>query len=117
MLGGKLHQSFLREHGKTVLASSIWITVSTWATVTVACGLLTGDWPLALLFGAVATATDPAATHDVIKEQRFKGTFANQLLGIVSLDDVWGLRIFSLSLALAGLMLASDTSPALARLW
>ena len=62
-LGGKLHLRFLRRQGRAILSSSLWITLVTWLCVTLACGLLTGDWPLALLFGAVATATDPAATE------------------------------------------------------
>ena len=117
LLGGKLHLRFLRRQGRSILSSSLWITLVTWVCVTLACGWLTGDWPLALLFGAVATATDPAATQDVIHESGKENVFTDRLLGIVSLDDVWGLLIFSLSVSLAGFMLATGPGAALIGLW
>jgi Kef-type K+ transport system membrane component KefB len=54
---------------------------------------------IALLLAAIATATDPAATLDTVHEVRAKGTFTKTLLGIVTIDDVWGLLIFSLFLS------------------
>jgi Kef-type K+ transport system membrane component KefB len=117
LLGGKLHVSFLRRQGQAIFSSSLWITLLTWGTVTLACGWLTGDWPLALLFGAISTATDPAATRDVIRESKTQNLFTDRLLGIVSLDDVWGLLIFCLSVSLAGFMLAAGNGAALLGLW
>jgi Kef-type K+ transport system membrane component KefB len=117
LLGGKLHIRFLRSQGTAILSSSLWVTLCTWATVAVACGWLTQNWPLALLLGAIATATDPAATHDVIRESGMDNLFTQRLLGIVSLDDVWGLLIFSLSVTLAGFMLDTRPDAALQGLW
>ena len=117
LLGGKLHVSFLRRQGQAILSSSLWITLLTWGIVTLVCAWLTGDWALALLIGAIATATDPAATRDVILESKTQNLFTDRLLGIVSLDDVWGLLIFSLSVSLAGFMLATGSGAALLGLW
>jgi NhaP-type Na+/H+ or K+/H+ antiporter len=88
LLGGKLHVKFLRSQGRAIFSSSLWITLFTWAAVSLACGWLAGNWPLALIFGAIATATDPAATHDIIQESGIQNEFTDRLLGIVSLDDV-----------------------------
>jgi Kef-type K+ transport system membrane component KefB len=117
LLGGKLHIRFLRSQGRAIFSTSLWITLMTWGIVTLAAGLLTGDWPLALLFGAIATATDPAATRDVIRESGIQNLFTDRLLGIVSLDDVWGLLIFSLSVSLAGYLLSTEAGAALIGLW
>jgi Kef-type K+ transport system membrane component KefB len=117
LLGGKLHLSFLRSQGEAVFTSSVWVTLCTWAAVALGCGLLTGDWPLALIMGAIATATDPAATHDVIRESGVQNTFTDRLLGIVSLDDVWGLLLFSVSVTIAGFMLDTHLDAALRGLW
>jgi Kef-type K+ transport system membrane component KefB len=117
LLGGKLHIRFLRRQGRAIFSSSLWITLATWGCVTLACGWLTGDWALALLFGAIATATDPAATRDVIIESGTQSLFTDRLLGIVSLDDVWGLLIFSLSLSVAGYLLSTGPEAALVGLW
>ena len=117
LLGGKLHLSFLRASREAIISSSLWITLLTWLVVMLVCGWLTGDWPLALLLGAIATATDPAATLDVVRESGIQNTFTDRLLGIVSLDDVWGLLVFSLSLSVAGLVHAAGTESALHGLW
>ncbi|NIQ17114.1 MAG: sodium:proton exchanger, partial [Candidatus Dadabacteria bacterium] len=45
------------------------------------------DIIISLLLAGIAPATDPAATYDVIKEYKAKGSLSDVLLGIVSLDD------------------------------
>jgi Kef-type K+ transport system membrane component KefB len=117
LLGGKLHKRFLDQQGPLILSSSLQITIITWLLVTLACGWFTGNWPAALLLGAIATATDPAATHDVIKESGKQNAFTDRLLGIVSLDDVWGLLLFSVSLSIAGFLLDTGFDTALQSLW
>ena len=64
--------------------------------------LLGGIPALAVLLGAIATATAPAATLDVLHQTGVRNGFTDALEGIVAIDDVWGLMIFSGALALAG---------------
>ncbi len=108
ILGGKLHFRFLNKHGRDMVSTSLWVTLITWVVVVITSGLLSGDWPLAFIFGAIATATDPAATKDVVTESGQNNLFTQLLLGIVALDDVWGLILFSLSTILAGVFLATE---------
>jgi NhaP-type Na+/H+ or K+/H+ antiporter len=54
---------------------------------------------IALLFAGIAAATDPAATADVVHETGAEGPFSQTLIGIVAVDDAWGLIAFSLILA------------------
>ena len=54
-----------------------------------------------MVFGAIASATAPAATVMVIREYKAKGSFTDMLLAVVAIDDSWCLLIFSFSLALA----------------
>jgi len=56
---------------------------------------------IALLLAGIAPATAPAATLDVVHESSARGKLTNTLLGIVAIDDAWGLFIFSLMLAAA----------------
>ena len=51
------------------------------------------------------------ATADVVHELRARGPFSSTLFGIVALDDVWGLLLFSVLLAAAELW--NGTSEAL----
>lgn len=54
---------------------------------------------VALLLAGIAPATAPAATVDVVHEYSARGKFTNTLLGIVAIDDAWGLLVFSIMLA------------------
>lgn len=54
----------------------------------------------ALIFGAVATATAPAATLGVIEEYGAKGELTNILLGVIAVDDAIGVIFFTLVLGL-----------------
>ena len=48
------------------------------------------------MFGAIATATAPATTQDVITQSGVDNAFTKTLRGIVAIDDVWGLITFSM---------------------
>ncbi len=51
--------------------------------------------PVALIMGAIAAATAPAATLMVIKQYKAKGPVSTMLLPVVALDDAIGLVIFA----------------------
>ncbi len=98
LLGGRLSMDKLRHNGREILAVSFAVVGLTVGLV--AGGLFAFGMPLAiaLLLGGIATATAPAATQDVVKQSGAKGPFTDTLLGIVAIDDAWGLIAFSLLL-------------------
>lgn len=55
----------------------------------------------AIVLGAVATATAPAATLMVVKQYKAKGPVTDILLPVVALDDAVGLVIFAISFGIA----------------
>ena len=57
--------------------------------------------PVALILGAIATATAPAATLMVINQYKAKGPVTEILMPVVALDDAVGLIIFSVSFGVA----------------
>ncbi len=63
--------------------------------------LLTGNLPLALLLGAIATATAPAGTVDVLQELRAKGPLTTSLYAVVALDDAVSLAAYGVCMPLA----------------
>jgi len=88
--------------GKPVLSVSISVTVATLICVTAGIYYLTHQpFHIALMFGAISTATAPATTMMVIRQYRARGLFTDVLLGTVAIDDAWGIMIFSISLAIA----------------
>ncbi|GAG78800.1 unnamed protein product, partial [marine sediment metagenome] len=101
-----LGQNFSRENFSKIGKSVLWISVleatGAWLSVFfVFLFLLRQPLYLSLLFGAIASATAPAATVMVVRESGAKGIFTNTLLGIVAIDDAWCLIIFAFSLAVA----------------
>ena len=57
--------------------------------------------PAAIVLGAVATATAPAATLMVVKQYKAKGPVTDILLPVVALDDAVGLVVFAISYGVA----------------
>ena len=55
----------------------------------------------AIILGAIASATAPAATLMVVRQYKAKGKLTSLLLPIVALDDAVGLIIFAVSLGFA----------------
>lgn len=58
----------------------------------------------AIVLGAVATATAPAATLMVVKQYKAKGKLTDILLPVVALDDAVGLVVFAISFGIAKAM-------------
>lgn len=57
--------------------------------------------PGAISLGAIAAATDPAATLMVVRQYKAKGPITDILLPVVALDDAVGLIVFSFSFGIA----------------
>ncbi len=57
--------------------------------------------PAAIILGAVASATAPAATLMVVKQYKAKGPLTDMLLPVVAIDDAVGLVLFAVSLGVA----------------
>ena len=55
----------------------------------------------AIVLGAVATATAPAATLMVVKQYKAKGPVTDVLLPVVAIDDAVGLMVFAISFGVA----------------
>jgi len=109
-------QNFSRYNFRKIGKSVIWISVleacGAWVLVTlVFLVVLKQPFYLSLLFGAISSATAPAATVMVIREYRAKGNFTNTLLGVVAIDDAWCLIIFAVSLAISQAIYAHMLAP------
>ncbi len=67
--------------------------------------------PAAIILGAVATATAPAATLMVVRQYKAKGPVTDILLPVVALDDAVGLVIFAISFGVAGAINTGTVDP------
>ena len=66
--------------------------------------------PAAIVLGAVASATAPAATLMVVRQYKAKGPLTDTLLPVVALDDAVGLVLFSISFGVAKTLIAGTTN-------
>ena len=115
LMGGSLDRGTLAARGRAILVLSLALVAGT--ALVVGLGLWALGTPLAaaLLLAGIATATAPAATLDVIRESGAETSpFGKLLIGIVAIDDAWGLLAFSLLLTLAAMVVGDGDTAALA---
>jgi Kef-type K+ transport system membrane component KefB len=110
-IGQNFIRDTLRKIGRPVIWISILGAVCPWFLITFGFYIfLKLPFYVALLFGAIASATAPAATTMVVREYKAKGSFTDILLGVVAIDDAWCLIIFAISLAISKAVVAGMAS-------
>ncbi len=105
-MGSHLRFGDLRRLGRSIVAILIGEALGALLLVTAGVYLLTRSIHTAFIFGALAAATAPAATVDVLAEYRAKGPLTTTLLAVVGLDDALSLLLFSFAAAIAESLLA-----------
>ena len=101
-IGQNFSLEIFRKIGRSVIWVSVWAAIMPWFLISVSFTILfKQSFYIALLFGAISSATAPAATMMVVREYKAKGSFTDTLLGIVAIDDAWCLIIFAFSFAIA----------------
>jgi len=109
-LGESLSLKSLKRVGREIASISLSAALGTWLLITFTFWLFFKcPFYIALVLGAIASATDPASTVIVIQEYKSKGRFTDTLLGIVAIDDAWALIIFALSLSFAKVSVSENT--------
>ena len=108
-IGNEFRLSQLKKIGKQAtvigIAQAIFTTIVVdIALIALSFALPDGVFPLpaAIILGAVATATAPAATLMVVRQYKAKGPVTDILLPVVALDDAVGLVVFAVSFGVAG---------------
>lgn len=95
LVGGKLTIPSLKKLGPSILWISVIGTITT--IILIFSGLVWLNIPTsaALILAAIASATAPTTTSDVILETKAEGNFTETLFGVVALDEVWAMMAFS----------------------
>ncbi|MDX1599524.1 MAG: cation:proton antiporter, partial [Marinobacter sp.] len=106
LLGERMYVKDLKD-GREALIVSLVVTLVTAAFVAGAVWLATSNLPASLLLGAVATATAPAATLDVLREAGANGPLTRLIYQVVAIDDAWGVILFSVCLVSAELLMGN----------
>jgi len=103
-IGSEFRLSYLKKVGMTPIVIAIFEGLTATALVSVVLILLGFNSEIALLLGAIASATAPAATIMVVKQYSAKGPVTETLLSVVALDDAVALIAFGFSVAVVKAM-------------
>lgn len=111
LLGGEFTLVNLRDHGRPVVILAFTQTLITALVVSAGLLGLGVEVVVALALAGIATATDPVAVADEVSETGTVGPFKRTLLGVVAIDDVFGIGFFTILMAI-GVASAGAGSPA-----
>jgi len=99
-IGSEFKLSYLKKVGLTPIVIAILEGLAATFLVTLVLVFFGFDIKVALLLGAIASATAPAATIMVVKQFNAKGPVTETLLSVVALDDAVALIAFGFSMAI-----------------
>ncbi len=98
-IGSEFYIVKLKKLGKAIIFITFIQLLVTFAVVALALFLFGLELPYALLLGAVASATAPAATVAIVQSLKARGLFIDYLYGVVALDDVGCVLLFGIIFA------------------
>lgn len=115
-IGNEFRLSQLKSMGSKAIVVGIFQAVFTTALVDVVlvalhlCFPSFLSLPSALVLGAIASATAPAATLMVVRQYKADGPLTKLLLLVVAIDDAVGLFLFSISFGIASALSSGSVS-------
>jgi len=113
MIGGELRRDVFKKHGKQFfvilcsegMAAFILVAVLSGFVAWCFSGNLHTSVAIGLVLGAIASATAPAATVNVLWEYKTRGPLTSTVLAIVALDDGFALLLYGFASGIAGAFL------------
>ncbi len=114
LIGGSLHLEPIRKLGRSIAWITTFQSLGAWLIVTLLLVFLSPlilsipnatlsqtYFPIALIIGAIASATAPGATMAVIQEYKASGPLTTTLLAVVALDDAIAVIAFAIALGIS----------------
>ena len=109
-VGAEFKLSYLKKVGMTPVIIAIFEALTATILVAVILILFGFQTEIALLLGAIASATAPAATIMVVRQYKAKGPVTETLLSVVALDDAVALIAFGFAVAMVNTMQHTGSS-------
>ena len=103
-IGTELEFGKLKKSGKEVVVITIIQAITASVFTLVGVLLIGASLPVALVLGAVATATAPAPIMLLTRKYKAKGPLTDMLLPLVGMDDAVGIVLFGVLLSIANSM-------------
>ena len=100
-IGTEFEFKYVKKLGKAPIVIAVLESLGAVLFVTLGIYLVSGDIKLALVMGAIAAATDPAATILVARQYKADGPVTRNLISVVALDDATALMSYGICVAIA----------------
>lgn len=118
LVGGELKTEAFRKYARQFTAillgegigAFLIVGLSAYGLLYFVCGSHLTAMAGGVVFGAIASATDPASTIDVLWEYRSRGILTTSLTAIVALDDALAMTLYGLGTSVAYLLTSSGSS-------
>ena len=118
LVGGELQIQTFKQYGRQFAAILLGEGLAAFLLVGLSIGLLayfvfgslTQALAVGIVFGAIASATDPASTISVLWENRALGVLTSSLTAIVALDDALAMTLYGLGTGLAQVLIHQSGS-------
>lgn len=115
LIGAELKTSVIKKYGKQFTGILLFESIVPFLVVSVVVTTITFfvtknfAWAisLGLVLGSISSATAPAATTDVLKENRTRGPLTTTVLGIVAMDDAVALILYAIASSFASSFLGT----------
>ncbi len=115
LIGGELHRDVFKKYGKQFISILCAEGLGAFIVVALLAGglvfLLTGSLVMAIavgiVLGGISSATAPAATVEVLREYKTRGTLTTAIYAIVAMDDGLALALFAVTASIAGQLMAT----------
>ena len=103
-IGSEFKLSYLKKVGIVPIVIAIFEALTATIVVSVVLIVFGFSVQIALLLGAIASATAPAATIMVVRQYKAKGPVTDTLLSVVALDDAVALMAFGFAVAVVNMI-------------
>ena len=121
MIGGQLRADVFKKYGRQFLIILCSEAIAAFAIVALLTGLAAWHFTadirtsvaMALVLGAIASATAPAATSNVLWEYKTRGPLTSTILAIVALDDALALLLYGFAASIAAALIGRTNGPLL----
>ena len=101
LIGAEFKWNYVKRLGKKPFIIGLTCSLFTMFTVT-GCLYLSGSaLSFALIMGAIAAATAPAAIMMIVKEYKARGEVTDTMLSVIAIDDVISVIIFGFTIVIA----------------
>ena len=118
LVGGELKFETFKQYGKQFVQILLWegilaflfVAATTLGVVYLITHNIVVSLAAGIVFGAIASATDPASTVEVLWEYRARGVLTTTIIAIVALDDALAMTLYGVGTSCAEMLIGQGGS-------